>query len=67
MTIKLIKTDSEFLEVAATKIHTNGQEWYYLPFWYKRVGEDTFEQVRFENLPKFIIDYINSEREKTTP
>lgn len=58
MTIKLIETDSEFLEVAGTKFTDGGREFYYLPYWYEKVGEHLYKQCSFENLPESIIDTI---------
>jgi len=64
MTIKLIKTDSEFLEVAATKVsRIDGSDWYYLPFWYRKVGEDLYEQVTWDKLPESLKHHIQSNRD----
>ena len=64
MTIKLIQTDSEFLEMTATKISTRGEDWYYQPFWYKKVAEGLFEQVNYENLPDHVKQHILYYRDK---
>jgi hypothetical protein len=51
--IKLIETDSIFLEKTSNKILINGEEWYQ-PLWYKKISDGIFIQYQFEDLPNFI-------------
>jgi len=51
--IKLIETDSNFLEKTSNKILINGEEWYQ-PLWYKKISDGIFIQYQFEELPDFI-------------
>lgn len=60
MTIKLIKTDSEFIETAGAKVDGI---YFYLPYWYKKVGDGLYEQLQFENLPDELKERIRENRE----
>ena len=51
--IKLIETDSNFLEKTSNKILINGEEWYQ-PLWYKKISDGIFIKYQFEELPDFI-------------
>lgn len=63
MTVKYEKDSSDFLEKTATKVVLpSGDEWFYLPHWYKKVGEQTFEIVTFEKLPNELIVYLRTLR-----
>lgn len=62
MTVKMIKTDSEFLEVVANKITVGEEEWYFMPFYFKKVGTDLFEQVPFSKLPEHVQKHIQTMR-----
>lgn len=44
-------------------IFPNGDEWYFMPYWWKSLGNGMYEQVRFENLPDKVKEYILAERE----
>lgn len=57
--IKYTKEQSDFIRQNGSCI--NGK-WYYIPYWFKEVGEDTFELVRFENLPADVKEMINQNR-----
>jgi hypothetical protein len=61
--IKLIESDSDFLEKVANKITVHTDEWYYMPFWYRKVSKNTYQEVMFENLPQSIIQFIEKQRE----
>ena len=64
MKIELSKDQITLLEMG-TKIPTsNGGKWYYLPYYYKHIEGNTFEEVTFEKLPEGIQKYINNQREK---
>lgn len=62
MVLKLIETDSKFLETCASKIPYNGSDWYHFPFWFKKVGENLFAEYSFEQLPNGIKKEIESLR-----
>jgi len=63
MTVKLIETDSEFLEVAGHKVEAEGKEFYYLPFWYEKISGGLYKQHKFENLPSEVIKMIIEQRQ----
>ena len=55
MTVKLLSTDSDFLENSAEKISSFGEDWYYLPFWYKKIDSEDgnlYEIYSFDKLPE---------------
>jgi len=59
MTIKFIKTDSDFIEkISRCEYDVNGSNWYYMPFWFKKVGEDVYEQHSLDDLPNEIKNRI---------
>lgn len=61
--LKLLETDSKFLEAAAAKVpDIAGGDWYHLPYWYKKVGEGLFVEYRFEDLPDELKNEINALR-----
>lgn len=61
---KLIETDSKFLEENAHKvfIKINGEEWFYMPYWFKKVSDGKFEVCSFEHLPKYVKEIIKKSR-----
>lgn len=51
--INLVESDSEFLEKVAGKVNfENGEEWMYMPFWYRKVGPGLYLEYSFEYLPE---------------
>lgn len=63
ITLKLQKTDSEFVKVAGTLIVDNdGRRWYHLPFWYEEIGDGLFVEHRYEDIPESLKSFINNER-----
>jgi len=62
MNIQLENAQSEFLENICNKIYANDEEWYYMPFWFKKVEKNVFEQVSFDYLPKHVKDVIFMQR-----
>ena len=45
ITLKLQKTDSDFLECCASKVYdVNGSDFYHFPFWFEKVGHGLFVQ-----------------------
>lgn len=61
--LKLIETDSKFLEVAGSAITVNGNEYFSLPFWYKKIGDGLFVEYRFEDLPQELKNELQIQRE----
>ena len=61
--VKLVKTDSDLLETCGNAVKlSNGEEWFYMPYWFKKVGKEVYAQYNFENLPKELIDQIVKNR-----
>lgn len=60
--LKLLPTDSAFLEKFCNKIESRSGEWFWMPYWFKKVGEDIYEQYSFDKLPQEIKDEINKIR-----
>lgn len=70
--IKLVETDSEFLEKIGNKIELSGEEWFFIPHWFMKVAEGKYVFCSFENLPErvkkavedigitSIVDYVKS-------
>lgn len=57
--VKLVETDSEFLENCASKVTTsNGDEWFYMPLWFKKIRNNVYTEYNYENLPKELIEQI---------
>lgn len=46
--VKFSKEVSEFIESISTKI---GDEWFYIPMWFKKQGEQVFSLHTFDKLP----------------
>jgi hypothetical protein len=65
---KLIETDSKFLETNANKIlvKANGEEWFYMPYWFKKLGYGRFEVFYFDNLPDYVTDIVKKHRDNAT-
>ena len=62
MKIKLTKSQQKLFKFYGT-IHfnsSNNEEFYYLPFWIKKNRDETFELLRYDELPKELIDDIKS-------
>jgi hypothetical protein len=61
--VKLIETDSKFLEKVSAMIDLDGEIWYHMPFWYRKIAENVYEEVRFTDLPKNLQDRVRSFRD----
>lgn len=57
-TIRLIETDSKFLEVAGNMLWDGEKTFYYLPNYYEKVGENLYKEYEFEELPDNIVEII---------
>lgn len=54
--VKIIETDSQFLDKVSYKITTtNQEEWYHIPNWYRKVSDGVYEEVELCNLPSEVI------------
>jgi hypothetical protein len=58
--LKLTEGQVSLLRNLASVVATNGEEWYYLPFWFKDLGHNVFEIYRFEKLPPHLIEHIKT-------
>ena len=63
MKTKLTKENTEFLNSLSMQVSDGENKWHYCPFWFKELGNNTYEIVTFEKLPINIIEIINSSRE----
>lgn len=63
MVIKYPSPDCQFIEANAAKVPINGEEWYYFPFWMKKVGEGLFEPTSWDNLPQYLKEEILQQRQ----
>lgn len=58
-TLKLHKTDSELIEKVGHHVHlSEGNDWYFMPFWFKKMGEGLYAEHRFEDLPEDLKTYL---------
>lgn len=62
MIVKLTKDQSEFVKGMSTHINYSKNDWYYIPFWFKDVGDDEFDIQTLDTLPDTVIDFIKSLR-----
>ena len=58
----ITKEQVQFLKNHSSQIHDGETTWYYMPFWFKQVGEGEFEIITFEKLPENIIEMIKDLR-----
>lgn len=65
-TLKVSVTDSKFLEKSGHKVVVNGEEWFYMPFWFHKAEEGIFVQYPFEDLPDHVLQRIRTERALTS-
>ncbi len=67
MTIKIPSEQAKFMENWFTILNSpQGAEretWYFTPLYFKKVGENLFEIVQFDQLPQHVVDFIKSEQE----
>lgn len=61
--IKLLETDSKLIEAISTCLYDEGGNWYYMPFWFRKVAENVYEQYGFDDLPFELRARISSERQ----
>ncbi len=63
--VKLIETDSRFLEMVSHKVNIGNENYYHIPFWYRKISEGVYEEISFDKLPKELTDFIEKERKTT--
>jgi hypothetical protein len=62
MKMKLRPEVEQFLHQMVSYVRVNGERWYYMPYWLKKVG-DEFEIVSFEDLPDYVKEAIQKVRD----
>ena len=62
MTTKLKPEAEHFLHQLASYVHVNGERWFYMPYWLKKVGEE-YEIVSFEHIPDYVQEAIKKVRD----
>jgi len=55
--------DGAFLDRHAQQVKINGETWCYCPYWFKKNEDGTFNVVQFDDLPKYLVDFIKEERD----
>lgn len=70
MIVKLSIEQAKFLETQASILsipRTSNvmDQWYYMPGWYHKIGENLFEVVSFQDLPNHVIQFVKASREST--
>jgi len=58
MIIELTKEQVEFLESNSSKVNDGKNNYYNIPYWFKIISENKFKVIKFEKLPKEIIESI---------
>ncbi len=62
--VKLIETDSKFLENTSHCVYdVNGSNYYYMPFWFKKVSDGVYIEYGFDELPEELKSRLRSLRE----
>jgi|GEM_PF-5763974 len=62
--IKFSPEKSQFIQSISNCLYdVNGNDFYFIPFWFEKVGEDTFIQHPLGGLPEQLIQRINRDRE----
>jgi len=64
MIISLPLEVAEFLKNFSNTIEAGGKTYFYLPYWYKIVDGNVFDEISFEDLPKEVVEHIQRERER---
>ncbi len=63
MIIKYDNADSKFIEKSAhIEVLVNGDEWFYFPYWMKKISNGVFEQVPFDKLPEDLLKQLEERR-----
>ena len=64
MNVKLTKQQQEFIENTSSVVTTpNGNDYYYMPFWFKKESGDMFKMLTFDRLPYEVIDIVKEIRD----
>lgn len=62
----IIEEKQGFIESNAHCVYDvldEGDNWYYIPCWFRKLKDGQYEAVTFENLPKQLLDRIKNLRE----
>lgn len=60
--IKYSETDSKFLEKFANCVSVDNEQWFYMPFYFKKISDNVYKQVSFERLPENVKEFISKSR-----
>lgn len=60
---KLTKDQMVMLEKLSRKIEVLGDEYRYIPVWFRKISKDTWEILPHDMLPKEVVVKLNMERE----
>lgn len=67
-TLKIHETDSKFIEAVSNCLYdVDGHNWYYMPFWFKKISEGVYQEFTFDELPPEVKRRIESNREQLNP
>lgn len=61
MKVKLSKQAIRFIEANAAAVDG---AWYYMPFYWKRIDKDIFEQITFDKVPEYVKELIKENEKK---
>lgn len=62
--IKFTKEQSDFIQSISKCIYdVNGNDFYFMPCWFEKVGEDIFIQHPLGKLPEALIQRIKNDRD----
>ena len=62
MKIQLTPSEEVFIKRISNVISVDNENWFFMPFWYKDLGNGRFEEVGFEQLPENVKEYIKTKQ-----
>jgi len=63
--IKYSPEESLFIQNVGTKVTIGEEEWYHVPYWFKKTGIDTFEPTTYGKLPDHFKEFVKAQRENS--
>lgn len=57
--VKLTTEEADFIRSSGSCVN---DEWYYIPYWFRQIGENTFELFTFDKLPESLKEQISKLR-----
>lgn len=63
MKIKLTEEQLELLDLGTFVITPSGNEYRFLPFWFKKESDGTYSQMSFEKLPEDLKETVRKMRD----